>query len=374
MRKSLLSKIRRNIGNEQEALTTGIAPARATPTEDDNDATHIASPSHLLPPCKNILLRIPHGDSGQGIPSAFSHHATTTTLWNSVLNGCHLCSLIWRGGRFSGFRTRATEKGTNYTVGYSSEGFGVSNITLQIKWQDEMNSSQGGLVQVFDGQIPDFLRQAPPSMLRENSTGSNESFETAKKWLERCQGLHATCQVREDEHQPRQPSRLIAVTQNKGNVKLRLCPQSEYANDVVFYLTLSHCWGIEEGLTLKKNNFEAFRQEIPFDILPNTFADAVLVTLKLDHHYLWIDFLCIMQDDEADWLHESPRMGDIYRNAACNIAALGAAGDYEGCFARRAALGFQPLEFSVGSKTFYKTFYLEPPSTEQSRSVALSQL
>ena len=118
---------------------------------------------------------------------------------------------------------------------------------------------------------------------------------------------------------------------------------------------------------MKRDNLQAFQQEIPFDRLPKTFADAAMVTLKLDHHYLWIDSLCILQDDESDWLRESPRMGDVYRNAVCNIAALGAMGDHEGCFAKRAALGFLPLEFSMGSKTFY----LQPPLIEQRRSVNL---
>ena len=363
MRKSLLSKLRRSNGKKQEASTTSIDPTR-TSTGDGGDGGDVASPSYLCSSCKNILRRIPNADSDRGIWSAFSHHSSTTKLWESVLNGCHLCSLIWRGGRFSGFRTRDTEKETDYTVEYSPDPFGVSNITLQIRWQDKMNGSQGGFVEVFGGRIPDFLRRAP-SRVRENSTGSEESFKTAKKWLGSCQMLHSTCYVQQDEQRLKQPSRLISVTEKQGDIKLRLCSHSEYANDVVMYLTLSHCWGIEERLTLKKSNLEAFGKEIPFKMLPKTFADAMMVTLKLDHHYLWIDSLCILQDDETDWLHESPRMGDIYRNAVCNIAVLGAAGDHEGCFAKRAALGFQPLQLSIRSNNFY----LEPPSIEQRRSV-----
>ena len=235
MRKSLISKIRRSHGKERVAgaLNNSIDPTH------DASATHVTSTSHLCRQCKDILSYISKTESGPGIPFAFSHHSTTTTLWESVLNGCHLCSLIWRGGRFSGFRTRDTEKGIDYTVQYSSDDSSVSNITLQVTWQDKMNRSQGGHVEIFDGQIPDFLRHTTTNMVRGNSTGSKGSFETAKEWLRRCQELHPVCDVRQDEQRPRQPSRLILVTETKGKVKLRLCPHSDYAKDIVFYLTLT---------------------------------------------------------------------------------------------------------------------------------------
>lgn len=40
----------------------------------------------------------------------------------------------------------------------------------------------------------------------------------------------------------------------------------------------------------------------PFEQLPATFRDAVGVSLRLDVHYLWIDSLCIVPDDEVGWV------------------------------------------------------------------------
>lgn len=37
--------------------------------------------------------------------------------------------------------------------------------------------------------------------------------------------------------------------------------------------------------------------------------------------YVWIDSLCIVQDDGEDWVEESANMSDIYNKAALNIAA-----------------------------------------------------
>ena len=45
-------------------------------------------------------------------------------------------------------------------------------------------------------------------------------------------------------------------------------------------------------------------------LLPRSFRHAIVVT-----RYLWIDSLCIIQDDNDDWLRESKAMGIIYQQA-----------------------------------------------------------
>jgi Heterokaryon incompatibility protein (HET) len=55
--------------------------------------------------------------------------------------------------------------------------------------------------------------------------------------------------------------------------------------------------------------------------LPATIADAVSVTRSLGIRYLWVDALCIVQDDEEDKTREIREMGRIYRYARVTIAA-----------------------------------------------------
>lgn len=57
------------------------------------------------------------------------------------------------------------------------------------------------------------------------------------------------------------------------------------------------------------------------DIAP-TFRDAIKVTRQLGFRYLWIDSLCIIQDDEEEWKRESRIMGDIFTGACVTIAAV----------------------------------------------------
>ncbi|KAH7370060.1 hypothetical protein BKA65DRAFT_386907, partial [Rhexocercosporidium sp. MPI-PUGE-AT-0058] len=47
---------------------------------------------------------------------------------------------------------------------------------------------------------------------------------------------------------------------------------------------------------------------IPSITLPATFRDAVVITRLLGVKYLWIDSLCIIQDQLSDWEHESAKM------------------------------------------------------------------
>ncbi|EGR47979.1 uncharacterized protein TRIREDRAFT_108309 [Trichoderma reesei QM6a] len=46
--------------------------------------------------------------------------------------------------------------------------------------------------------------------------------------------------------------------------------------------------------------------------------------------YVWIDSLCIVQDDHQEWLKESKRMGSIYEQAETTIAASHTPGCWEG--------------------------------------------
>lgn len=78
-------------------------------------------------------------------------------------------------------------------------------------------------------------------------------------------------------------------------------------------------------------------KEILFANLPKTFRDAVTVTRKLGVRYLWIDSLCIIQDDPDDWLREAAVMGEIYAKAYCTLAATSARDSNDGLFIPRPA-------------------------------------
>ncbi|KAH6847555.1 heterokaryon incompatibility protein-domain-containing protein [Chaetomium sp. MPI-CAGE-AT-0009] len=109
------------------------------------------------------------------------------------------------------------------------------------------------------------------------------------------------------------------------------------------YAALSHRWGAEiRRLTTETATLGQRMQEIPFADLPKTFRDAVTVCRALGIEYLWIDSLCIIQDDSKNWEKEALRMADIYSNSVVTISADDAEDATEGFLIPRDNLASQP--------------------------------
>lgn len=68
------------------------------------------------------------------------------------------------------------------------------------------------------------------------------------------------------------------------------------------------------------------------NIMPKTYRDAVLISHELNIQYLWIDSLCIIQDDPLDWEEEVARMDIIYEGAQVTLAAAWGVNADSGCF------------------------------------------
>lgn len=98
------------------------------------------------------------------------------------------------------------------------------------------------------------------------------------------------------------------------------------------YATLSHSWGNHVPLKTTRATKSSFEKSIPEDLLPQTFKDAVSIARGLGIHYLWIDSLCIVQDDPDDWQAEALEMQNIYSGSTINIAASDAVDSIGGCF------------------------------------------
>ncbi|KAI1174395.1 heterokaryon incompatibility protein-domain-containing protein [Nemania sp. FL0916] len=100
--------------------------------------------------------------------------------------------------------------------------------------------------------------------------------------------------------------------------------------DSGLYFALSHRWGTSKKLLLTKKTFESLRSGMDVQGLPQTYQDSVRVAKQFGCSFLWIDSLCIFQDDIGDWLSESTQMASIYHNAVCVIAAHSAYDDSQG--------------------------------------------
>lgn len=145
-------------------------------------------------------------------------------------------------------------------------------------------------------------------------------LEEALQWLQVCIQSHRYCA--ESSQTQYRPTRLIDLGQDFDFSRARLI-ETEAGDSPVHYLTLSYCRGNnlpEEGKTylstLAENKFRLRRSK-----LPKTFKHFFAMAKIIGVQYVWIDSLCIIQDDDLDWQRESASMGQIYGNAVCTIAA-----------------------------------------------------
>lgn len=86
------------------------------------------------------------------------------------------------------------------------------------------------------------------------------------------------------------------------------------------------------NLKLTNSNFQALGLTFHAADSVKAFQDAIRIALTLGIDYLWIDSLCIIQDDEDDWRQESLLISTVYGNFYLNIAATGASDGSQGCF------------------------------------------
>ena len=142
--------------------------------------------------------------------------------------------------------------------------------------------------------------------------------------------MHSSCKLDEG---------LRCIGTDDSHIRLVL---TETGSIDVDYNTLSHRWGTNPFIQLTKDTMRTFQEGIDMPSLPKTFQDAIVVSRSIDIGYLWIDSLCIVQDDASDWQKEASLMHKIYSGAFCNIAATGANSGAEGLFLDRWIGGAHP--------------------------------
>ena len=178
-----------------------------------------------------------------------------------------------------------------------------------------------------DGML-DCLARTPPSM----STSSVQALNWANNQIHQCLKSHPRCQDSQAK-EPFIPTRLVSIAPGPDNRVMLRCRNE--VPPTARYAALSHCWGDEAkwpACRLTSNNYKEHLASIPWDTLPKTFQEATTFARGLGLGYIWIDSLCIIQNDETDWRAESGSMCDVYSNSYVTLAALVSQDSSEGLF------------------------------------------
>ncbi|KAK8063664.1 HET-domain-containing protein [Apiospora saccharicola] len=103
---------------------------------------------------------------------------------------------------------------------------------------------------------------------------------------------------------------------------------------------------------------ETLQQSVEVGSLPRVFQDAITIARRLGIYYLWIDSLCIKQDEDLrDWKVESESMGRIYASACLNISATWSINVGDNLLDKRTCVPkvASPIEIDMGGLTH--TYY-----------------
>lgn len=114
------------------------------------------------------------------------------------------------------------------------------------------------------------------------------------------------------------PTRLLDIG-DAGMQVVKLVQWSTRAD--LPYVALSYCWGESRPYTTIKSTICQHVKSIRISVLPRSLKDAVEITRKLGLRLLWIDSLCIVQDDKADWFRKAATMASVYGNTHLVIMA-----------------------------------------------------
>ncbi|KAI0882942.1 HET-domain-containing protein [Annulohypoxylon maeteangense] len=180
----------------------------------------------------------------------------------------------------------------------------------------------------------------------ELDPASPTSIEFARCCIESCMNDHEQCRRPVNNIMSRQgqasidsnsiPSRLLHLVANDSEFHVQLIDwnsRSAIEKETVClegYAILSYCWGGSQPIQLTRDNFKALKEGVPVAQLPKSLRDAAWFTNKIGLKYLWIDSLCIIQDDSEDKVYEISRMELYYGQSTVTICAASAASCSEG--------------------------------------------
>lgn len=224
-------------------------------------------------------------------------------------------------------------------VSYFSWGGGGGTHDWDVFWavgDGGMGKREGG----YRGWFGKWMERHPYIVSLDQpsgDTGGLKAQRRLKNWISACDREHEGCGGMEEKPLTH---RLIRIEDHLSG-KIRLV---EMEGEMGRYACLSHRWCSQtESASLRKNNMEIFKREIPNSLIYPLLKDVIKVVGECGLEYVWIDCMCIIQDDAEDWAQEATKMASIYSNASITISATGCEDGAEGLFRKPSGYPFSRI-------------------------------
>ena len=144
--------------------------------------------------------------------------------------------------------------------------------------------------------------------------------ELAVRWMAICSERHDTCNLRK-----------TTLRAWSGNDFALRCVDVQNSCLVNFpatsgprYATLSYVWGDVPSFRLSRQMLPVLQERGSLDridLIPRTIQDSIIWTRNIGIKYLWVDSLCLVQDDEKEMEQGIKAMDLIYSHSTLNIIA-----------------------------------------------------
>lgn len=176
--------------------------------------------------------------------------------------------------------------------------------------------------------FPRFLPWLSPADKREQICG------TLARLLTDCRSRddHAACCKSRKASPDFSPKRVIDLGSKQPILRENIVVRS--------YACLSYCWGAQSAsldeLHATTRNLPSLLLGISWNSLPQLFQDVIHICRQLGIRYLWVDRLCIVQDDELDWDDQAVQMASIYACSELTFAAVASPDPTVGLFRQNA--------------------------------------
>ncbi|KAH6716208.1 heterokaryon incompatibility protein-domain-containing protein, partial [Leptodontidium sp. MPI-SDFR-AT-0119] len=195
-------------------------------------------------------------------------------------------------------------------VEYSLRRIGVMRIVTQVNFREVLRQSWQ-----FDGvDVREFLKSKDSPF--NDQADQTVLIDQLKAWIQLCEREHGdTCDSLKLTSEDGVAFPILLIDVNKRClVRSTMTPR---------FLALSYVWGkVSTPETLRSNLKARLQPQGLPPALPKTIEDAILLSSQMQEQYLWVDALCIVQDD-AEAKHSSIQSMDrIYSAALATIICL----------------------------------------------------
>ncbi|QIX01626.1 hypothetical protein AMS68_007143 [Peltaster fructicola] len=162
------------------------------------------------------------------------------------------------------------------------------------------------------------------------SLGVTEWPDTGERYLGRFRPLNAdlrlfkkwkySCLDRHGEECRHRPTYLATTLQELRVIDVQQFCLVDVKQDKS-WVSLSYCWGKAAVFTLQKHDLEELYMPgiLRKKPISQVVQDAIAVTAAANERYLWVDGLCITQDDESEKQRIIPLMDEIYSASVFTI-------------------------------------------------------